>query len=780
MAIKPINKTEAEESSMNRSMNPRHTLAAVSTALAISAPSVLAAEIEEVIITAQKRAESVNDIGVSASAFSGDQLKEVGINSAADLGGHTPGLVTVNSTSGGTPIFAIRGIGLDDFSANNSSGVGVYTDEVFASSPAYLGGQLFDIERVEVLKGPQGTLYGKNTTGGAINFITSKPTETFEGFVEADYSRFDTLEVTAAVSDALTDTVRGRLSMNYVKSQDGWQEDEATGEEFGLQDRFALRGQLGFDFGENGDGNLRAYYSQDKSKPLSPDSEGIEDALFLPDFSVLNSSDDPRKVSAGNLDVDRDERGKGIALTLNYSFEHFDFVSISSWDTYQREVVDNYDGSAVSTMTLIQDNDLTQWAQEFRFVSNSTDGFTWVAGLNISNELVEVVDIFDDSFLVTNSVATGVLDPADIDAFGLDQFISDYEQETDSYGFYLHTETDLTETARLTVGLRYSYDKRSFQGEDTNLSFGSVTPIVALDESHDEDAVTGKIGLDWDATENLMVYGSVSTSYKSGVYYGGAVVDSDAWSYIKPEDVLAYEVGFKWNLLDNSMQLNGAVFMLEYENRQSLFTFTSDEFSELLGVPVLDTTLASIPKSETKGFELDLYWLPTDSLTIQAGVAYLDSEVTEAPGINELRGINPDPSVNDAAIINGTGFVDALGSALTEGTALSQAPEWSYNGLVAYEAPVSSDWNLRLQASYSWVDNQFAQLADSNAEYGPIEDLGVRVSLTHADDDLSFSLWGKNLQNNDAETYAFTGFAGRTVYRQQPTTYGVNVKYNFF
>ncbi len=665
-------------------MISRSSLSVLGAGLLVSSPLVLAGVIEEVIITAQKRAQSVNDIGVSAHAFSGDQLKEAGIDSAVDLGGQTPGLVAVNSTSGGTPIFAIRGIGLDDFSANNSSGVGVYTDEVFASSPAYLGGQLFDIDRIEVLKGPQGTLYGKNTTGGAINFITRKPTETFEAYAEIDYSRYDTFEVTAAASNELADNVRGRVSVNYVESQQGWQEDEVTGQEFGLQDRFAIRGQIGFDFGESGDGNLRAYYNQDKSKPLSPDSEGIGDSLFLPDFNVLDSSPEASSVSAGELDVSRDEQGRGLALTLNYAFENFDFISISSWDSYERSVTDNYDGSAISSMTLIQDNELEQWAQEFRFVSNGAEGFTWVAGLNISNELVDTVDIFDDSFLVTDSVFFGVLDPADINAFGLDQFISEYQQETDSYGFYLHTETEMSETIRLTAGIRYSYDERSFVGEDVNLSFGEVFPVAALNESHDEDAATGKVGLDWDANSDLLVYGSVSTSYKSGVYYGAAVVDSDAWSYIKPEDVLAYEAGFKWSLLEGSMQLNGAVFMLEYENRQSLFTFTSDEFSELLGVPVLDTTLASIPESETKGVELDLYWLPTDSLTVKAGVAYLDSKVTKAPGIDELRGINPNPSVNDAAIDNGFGFVDALGAELLEGTPLSQAPEWSYNGMLAY------------------------------------------------------------------------------------------------
>lgn len=167
---------------------PRPFLAVAIAGLGVANATYAQQQIEEVVVTAQKRAQSVNDIGVSASAFGGDDLKKLKVESAVDLGAHTPGLVTTNATSGGTPIFAIRGIGLDDFSPNNNSGVGVYTDEVFASAPALLGGQLFDIERVEVLKGPQGTLYGKNTTGGAINFISNKPTDEFEAYVEADYT----------------------------------------------------------------------------------------------------------------------------------------------------------------------------------------------------------------------------------------------------------------------------------------------------------------------------------------------------------------------------------------------------------------------------------------------------------------------------------------------------------------------------------------------------------------------------------------------------------------
>jgi len=737
-------------------------------------------EIEKIQITAQKRTQNITEVGVTTTAFNGDMLEDLGIENAVDLGAHTPGLVAVNSTSGSTPIFAIRGIGLDDFSPNNTSGVGVYTDEVFASSPLYLGGQLFDIERVEVLKGPQGTLYGKNTTGGAINFITNKPTEDFEAFVEVDYSSFQTLEVTTAVGGALTDTVNGRFSLNYAKSNEGWQNDDDTGEEFGLIDTFAIRGQLGFDLGDSGTGLFRVYANQDKSKPLSPDSEGIEDTFGDISFSVLNSPADPTKVNAGGLPVSRDESGSGVALTLDYSFASFDLVSISSWDQYDRAVVDNYDGSAVATMELIQDDKLTQWSQEIRFISTGSDDFTWVAGANISNENVDALDLFDDSFFLTDSAFDGTLYPEDISVFGLDRFIADYVQETDSYGLYLHTETQLNDSWKLIAGIRYSYDERSFNGTATNESFGDIFPVTELNETNDESSVTGKIGLDWKVNSDLLVFGNIATSYKSGVYYGGPVLDGDAWSYVKPEDVLSSELGFKWTLLDGSMQLNGAAFALEYENRQSLLTFVSGEFSDFSGFAVADTTLANIPESQTKGFELEVNWLPTDELTLQAGIAYLDSKVTKAPTTDDLRGINADPSVNGQANEDGFGFVDALADELVEGTVLSQAPEWSYNALVAYDMPLENDLFLKFQTSYSYSGTQYAQLADPNAKYGAIDSLNALISLTSDTDGWTVTLWARNILDSDDETYSFTGFAGRTVYRQQPATFGLSFKYDYY
>ncbi|MFC6632535.1 TonB-dependent receptor [Microbulbifer taiwanensis] len=749
---------------------------------ALFSGAVGAAEIEEVSVTAQKREQSVNDIGVSASAFGGEQMENLGIDSAVDIGAHTPGLVTVNSTSGGTPIFAIRGIGLDDFSPNNSSGVGIYTDEVFASNPAFLGGQLFDIERVEVLKGPQGTLYGKNTTGGAINFISRKPTSEFEAYVDAGIGNYNSRELTGVINGEIAGEVLGRLSLKSTRA-DGWQEDAETGREFGAVDRTAARGQLLFPFAGNGEAIAKVYFTSDKSTPVSPQVSGLGEAFGDPSFGALNSASDASEVNVGDLDVGRDESGYGASLNLSYGFENFDFIAISAVDSYRRQVVDNYGGSAAAILDLYQDNDIDQWSQEFRLVGAGDGPLTWIAGVNISEDTVDVTDRFDDSFFVTDSVASNfVLDPVDLSARGWDLLSADYEQVTRSYGAYLHTETALNESVNLIAGVRYSNDKRSFDGVSSNhddiYSFNDT--IAELHDSSSESAVTGKLGLDWMVYDDLLLYANVANSYKGGAYYGAAILDDISWAYVEPEKVLSYEAGFKATLFDASLQLNGAVFSLDYTDRQSLVTIVVDDFSNSLQFPVADTTLVNVPESQTRGFELDMQWLPTDNLTLMAGLAYLDSEVTRAPGSAEMRGIQADPGVNDGADGVNQLFVDALAAPLPAGATLSQSPEWSYNGLAAYDLPIGDDLNLRLQTSYSHSDEMTGQLADANALSGPVRSWDAEAALSDTAEQWRLSAWIKNIGDEDGETYAFSSFAGRSFYRQAPTTFGISVRYNFY
>ncbi|WP_299770560.1 TonB-dependent receptor [uncultured Pseudoteredinibacter sp.] len=710
--------------------------------LAISGQLQAQQTLEEVVVTAQKRAQSVQDIGVTVSAFNGEQVKDMNLNSPKDLASFTPGLSTANATSGGTPIFAIRGIGLDDFNINNNSGVGVYTDEVFASSPALLSGQLFDIERVEVLKGPQGTLYGKNTTGGAINFISNKPTEEFEASIRLGYGNWRTSSAGGFVSGSLSDDVRARVAFDYEKSDQGWQQDIDTGREFGLVDRFAMRSLFAFDMSERLSGLLNIHYSKDDSTPESPQSTG---GPFAPSgFDIATGSEAADKVRVGDLNVMRDEQGVGTSLNLQYEFDSMTLTSITAWDDYERKVVDNLDGDPFPTFDFFQDSEVSQYSQEFRLSSDAHDNFSWVAGISFSNDEISVRDISD------SAVPFGVF-PA------RSQAAADYVQETDSLGAFIHTETDLSDQLHLSVGLRYSRDERSFNGNtidvDGNVIFTEVgAEIASLNDSRTETDVSYRVGLDYDLNDNTLLYINVATGYKTGVFYGSPALAAEVWGYTEPEEVFSYELGFKADLLDQTLRLNGAYFHYDYDNRQSLLLgATADN--------IFIVTLDNIPESEIDGAEIELEWLPLEGLDIRAGISYLDAEVTVAP--TSLRGLT-------------------LFTPVTPGTTLAQAPQWSYNLAMAYRWQLSDDLYARAFTSFSRVEEQAAALADPSGIYGPINNSSARLSIGDSAENWEVSLWGKNLADSRDVIYSAANFyAGAQFYRQQPRSYGIEVSFNF-
>ena len=722
--------------------------------------TIQAAVLEEVVVTANKRAQSTQDIGVAVSAFNGNDVNDLNLETPTDLAAQTPGLSTTNGTSGGTPIFAIRGIGLDDFNINNSSGTGVYVDEVFASSPMLLGFQLMDVERVEVLKGPQGTLYGKNTTGGAINFVTNKPDDEFSASVTAGYSRWDRTNLEGHINGALSDKVNGRVAYSYSKQNEGWQTDIDTGREFGQVDKFALTGKLAFDLTDTTSILVSAHIGEDNSKPLSPqndDSEAraIDTLFFPPEFAVglLDVPADSTSVRAGILDVSRDESGYGGAVTVMHDFENATLLSITGYESYDRDVIDNYDGTSLNFLDLDQSGELEQVSQELRLTSAGDSEYSWIVGLGYSRDEINVLD----NFLMFDSTGANLT--------------TAYDQTSTSWGLYFHNEYQLTDIVKLIGGIRYSNDKREFEGgtsstDGTDLfgaiaalpgSTGAPMPgdlILEQNSSETDGNVSGKIGLDAQLTDDVLVYASVATSYKAGLFYGGVGTTPGVLDYVEPEEVTAYEAGFKSLLLDGSLQLNGAVYSYEYDDRQSL-VLTDDS------VLFLVATLANVPESTINGAEMDFKWKPTDNLDIQGGVSYMDTKVKNALTNADVRGLN-------------------LLSPVSKGTELSQAPEWSYNLRTVYTWDIANDLTVKTQLTYSWTDTQFAALADANAQYGPIRSLGARLALEPNNGDWEVAIWADNIEDKVSETYSFTNnSAARTVYRQKPNNYGITFTYNF-
>ena len=330
--------------------------------------------LEEVVVTAQKRAQNLNDVGISISALSGNQMKEFGIADAAEMAEFTPGLVMTESQPTGIPIYTIRGVGFDDYSVGSSSTVGVYVDEVALPYPTMTRGVMFDVERVEVLKGPQGTLYGRNSTGGAINFVSNKPADEFEASVSLDIGNHEYLKADTYISGALSDTLRGRIALTTTQQNEGWQDSITTGDSLGEKDETAGRILLQWDATENLEVTFNLHANVDQSDgnaaeivglsnyavpvntqpglamtfnptlypvladlaglPLSPDFAGFADPM-----AWASSSEDPGQADWGPR-PEHDNQGYGGHITLNWVInDEYELVSITGYQYIEDKVL---------------------------------------------------------------------------------------------------------------------------------------------------------------------------------------------------------------------------------------------------------------------------------------------------------------------------------------------------------------------------------------------------------------------------------------------------------
>jgi iron complex outermembrane receptor protein len=368
--------------------------------------------LEEVVVTAQKHSQDVQDIGVAISTLSGQDAQALRIQQPLQLSTISPSLSTMNSTTDATPLFLVRGIGLDDFNTNNSSGVGTYLDEVFASFPGFLTEDLFDLDRIEILKGPQGTLYGKNTAGGAINIISKRPTDEFEGYVDVDFSRWETTDVTAAVSGPLTSSIKARLAATATIQGEGYQTDIDTGEKYGKLNRGGARAL--FDIRVNDSANLllNLHYSYDHSVPSSPSTPNVESLVPpepFPTAGLLNSPPGGTLVRVGGLPLYKDENGAGVVGNLNVVLDGFTVTSISAFDDFFSRSLDNYDGYPAADNNWSKNFQQQQFSEELRVGSLAGGLVDWIVGAEYSQNWYHCRDSLDWTFVygLADSITQG-------------------------------------------------------------------------------------------------------------------------------------------------------------------------------------------------------------------------------------------------------------------------------------------------------------------------------------------------------------------------------------
>ena len=735
----------------------------------LSSHSVTAAEgdtstaIEEIVVTAQKRMQSAQDIGIAINNVSGDEIRALKIQQPIDLAMIAPSLTTVNATTDGTPIFLIRGVGLDDFNNNNSSAVGTYVDEVFQSFPTFLTGQMYDVDHVEILKGPQGTLYGKNTAGGAISIFSRKPTNDFEAYADVSYGRWQTTEFSGAISGPLSDHVMARVAASISNQGEGYQRDIDTGKSYAALDRGGMRALFDIRLADNASLLLNAHYSYDHSTPSSPSTSNVEQNvppnLGFPTTGLLNSPPGGVLVRVGGLPLFKHQEGHGVTATMSVKLDAFSITSISAFDDLNSRSLDNYDGYSAADDNWTKNFSQNQWSEELRLTSNSGQFTDWVTGANISQTRFHGRDSIDQSFVYGLS--------QDITTSGLAVTQENFVQTQRSIGVFGHTETHLSPKWTLVAGLRYSNDRTAFDGINRDvtglLSYslngftGSIVPgnvLAQLDESHIESNLSYKIGVEYHATDKVLLYSSVATAYKAGIFYGQPAQIQADWGYARPEQVQTAELGLKSRFFGDSLQFDTSVFHSDYKDRQSSLSV----WGGAVGTLPIVAALGNLPRSRVDGIEGDLVWHPSRGLELRAGGTYLDGRVTET--LSDVRGL-------------------ATFAAITTGSRLPVAPPWSYNWLVRYERPAVEGTLAYGQIGDHWSGQVHPVLGDPTI-YGPNHSLDARLGLKKEKRGWDLSFWAINLSDDRAVSYAFAGSFGQAVsYYQKPRSYGVDVRYDF-
>ncbi|MHB8475875.1 MAG: TonB-dependent receptor [Steroidobacteraceae bacterium] len=717
----------------------------------------------EVVVTAQKYSQDAQQIGVAITAVSGEETQALRIQQPLSLAAVSPSLSTMNATTDSTPLFLIRGIGLDDFNMNNSSGVGTYLDDVFASFPGFLTAALFDLDRVEILEGPQGTLYGKNTAGGAINIISKRPTDDIEGYVDVDYSRWETTDLTAAVSGALTDSIKARLAATATKQGEGYQTDIDTGEKYGKLDRGGARALFDIRLTDAASLLLNLHYGYDRSVPSSPSTPNVESLvppnLPFPTAGLLDSPPGGTLVRVGGLPLYKNEHGDGAVATLNVHFDGLTLTSIGAFDEFFAHSLDNYDGYPAADNNWTKNFQQQQFSEELRLGSASGGLVDWIVGAEYARNWFHCRDSLDWTFVY--GLANSITDS------GKAITAANFIQTQQSTGLYAHAETHVSKRWTLVTGLRYSHDEAAFDGKTIDptglLTFaaddfsGGIVPntvLAALDQSRSSQNVSYRLEPEYHFSDKVLLYASVATAYKAGIFYGQPAQVPVDWGYVNPEHVRTTEIGLKSRFFADSLQFNAAVFDTDLRDRQSSLSLWAGP----VGTQPLIAGLGSVPRSRIDGVESSIEWRPLTSLEVHLGATYLHARVTKS-------------------LTNDNGL--ALFTPVAAGQMLPDAPTFSGNWLVQYEHSVAGGLRAYAQANDRYCGAEHPYLADPTT-FGRGHSLGARLGLRNPAGHWDTSLWVTNLTDARPLTYAYAGSERQqSAYYQKPRSVGVNLTYHF-
>jgi len=633
-------------------------------------------QLEEIFVTAQKKEQRLQDVGISITALSSKDLENNDIKVAEDVVKLVPSL-QYNAFTPGAVVFNIRGISQNDYGDQQEPPIAVYYDDSYASSLNLSSFPVFDLARVEVLRGPQGTLFGRNATGGAIQYITNKPTKEFEGYFSATGGEFRQFDFEGAASGPLTPWLQGRLAFER-SSNEGPYFNITDGRHWGGQDNYALRGELATQFGDTGSALLTVRYARnqhernagmyswvsdyanpakhnlgDYATPTTPSPFGTCSGCDLAGYSnyAINphAGGDPWKIALnGPNQFDRTLRG--ASLRIEASGSGIDWVSVSDYMNMSKIDLEDGDGGPNTSFDTDLRSQIDQFTQEFR-ASAKTGIHEWIAGaffMRVSGHYTTLADFASFGDYVTNDI---------------------YSQSTTSVAGFAQDEIHLADAWSLIVGGRYWRDRRNFD-IDISDNFGSDFRFSPTDfpglADRTFNGYSGKLELDRKFSEDTLVYASWNRGTKSGGFTAQFTPPADtspagiaaytAGLTYDPEVLSAFEVGVKTKFLNDTVVLNADAFYYDYKDYQAYVLYGPN------------TTIKNLNAKE-HGVEVELTARPIRPLTIGVGLSAMHSTVSDV--------ILPDGSSAERT--------------------LPQAPDFSGHALIRYEVPVRAAGNIGLQ-----------------------------------------------------------------------------------
>lgn len=756
-------------------MKKQNTLLVIPTIIFLISTAYAAADtaetglIEEIVVTAQKRKESLQDVGISMTAFTGNDIQSLGFESAEDIAKHTPNLTAVNLFGNNTPNFAIRGIGLNDIAANNSSPAAIHLDEVFLPYAIMLNFGLYDTERVEVLKGPQGNLYGRNSTAGVVSYFSNRPTSKREMEFTVGYANYEKFSSEGFFNLPLNDWANLRVSGFYTDQNDGPYRNRFLNSKQGDYEKYGWRVQLNLQptdslninlnvHGGGQDGGMGAYDALPHGNATLTGNcaafdngslSGGEQDCF--NRSLLQEPDEDPFTSSNGVEAIFDVSGLGFVSNIEWDMQFATLTSVTGFESFDREVYEDADGFPLVIIDNAFTNEASTVSQELRLASNHSGPFSWLLGAYWQTDSIDIEPVTVKAYTRNVAINTFVF------------------QESETFAGFVNGGYQFNDKWKLSGGVRYTWEKRRFEGRTF---FGILfNPPTALTTAPPPSAdlspfgvpasekitsnifrdLSGKLELDYTPNEDMLFYASISKGFKSGGFNGNLALNNESITEFDKEEVYAYEIGKKLTLANNTVRWNSAFFYYDYQDAQLVGNFLVQTG------PVTGNFFAlnNLSDAEVIGIESDIQWRPTPEFDIRFGVGWLDTKLK-----------NKQEPVNNVSL----------------GDELAYAPDISLNGSVSYSKEVAPGYLGTLLLSAHYQGDYFSNVANR-----PVEALGDytvvdgRATLFASKQGWQADLWVKNIFDKTYTPYAITVLSIFSTLRHagMPRTFGVNFSYAF-